>query len=104
MRDLALLACELIACLGAPLAHLLSSRRELDPSALGERFNTHCSEPLVCHPELTPRVDPTILASEPLAVQQMSPGCADPDAGPLEPFDRLAIECLGDLALAEQRP
>src|SRR6516225_4831815 len=98
MRDLALLTCELIACLGTPLAHLLPSRRELDPSALGERFNTHRSEPFVCHAELSPRVDPTILTSEPLAVQQMSPGCGDADAGPLEPFDRLAIECVGDLA------
>src|SRR5215472_16965324 len=104
MRDLALLTCEVIACLGALLAHLLSSRREFDPSALGERFNTHRGEPLVCHAELSPRVDPTILASKPLAVQQMSPGCGDADASPLEPFDRLAIECVGDLALAEQRP
>src|SRR5262249_7318472 len=103
MRDLALLTCELIACLRAPLAHLLSSRRELDPRALGERFNTHRSEPLVCHAELSPRVDPSILTSEPLPVQQLSSGCGDADTGPLEPFDRLAIECVGDLALADQR-
>ena len=44
------------------------------------------------------------LAAQPFAVEQVRAGELHADAGAAEPVDRLAVEALGGLALAEQRP
>src|SRR5438105_118980 len=54
--------------------------------------------------ELLARVEPTALPAQPFAVQEMATGELDPDAGPLEPLDRLAIEGLRRFPLGQQRP
>src|SRR5207302_2825408 len=41
-------------------------------------------------------------AAEPLAVEEMGPGELDTDAGSAEPVDRLPVEALGVLAVAQQ--
>jgi hypothetical protein len=48
------------------------------------------------------RVDPPALASQPLAVEQMTAGELSSDAGTAEASDGLAVETLGGVALAEQ--
>ena len=42
--------------------------------ALGERFHADCGEHLVGRAKLVARVDPAVLATQPLPVEQMSPG------------------------------
>src|SRR3954465_12277244 len=54
--------------------------------------------------QLLPRVEPAALPTQPFAVQEVSAGELHPDASPGEPLDRLAIEPLGGLAIANERP
>ena len=49
-------------------------------------------------------VDPALLAAQPLPVEQTGAGELDADPGALEPLDRLAVERVGAVALAQQRP
>jgi hypothetical protein len=53
--------------------------------------------------QLLARVDAPALAAQPLAVEQMGAGELDADAGTPEARDRLAVEVLGGLVLAQQR-
>src|SRR2546423_13121768 len=54
--------------------------------------------------QLLARIEPPALPAQPFAVQEVSAGEVHPDASPGEPLDRLAIEPLGGLAIAEERP
>src|SRR4051794_41829062 len=54
--------------------------------------------------QLLARVEPAALPAQPFAVQEVSAGELHPDASPGEPLDRLAIEPLGGLAIAKERP
>ena len=54
--------------------------------------------------QLLARVHAPVLAPEPFAVEQTGAGELDADPGALEPLDRLAVERLGGVALAHQRP
>ena len=50
------------------------------------------------------RVDAAVLAAQPLAVEQVRAGELGTQPGPAEPLDRLAVQALGGLAVAQQRP
>ena len=54
-------------------------------------------------PELFPGVDAAVLAAQPFAVQQVRAGQFRAEPGAAEPFDRLPVEVLRRLALADQR-
>src|SRR4051794_41956960 len=54
--------------------------------------------------QLLARVEPAALPAQPFAVQEVSAGELHADASPGEPLDRLAIEPLGGLAIAKERP
>src|SRR3954468_4012239 len=54
--------------------------------------------------ELDTRIDPAILAAQPLPVEQMSPGELGTPPGPSQFLDRLAMQALGTLTLAQQCP
>src|SRR5204862_6135100 len=49
-------------------------------------------------------VNPPILAAQPFAVMEMRAGQLHADAGAPKPLDRLAVEAVGFLAFAQQRP
>src|SRR5439155_2130092 len=71
--------------------------------AVSERLSTHRDEHFVGRAQLLARVYPPALASQPLAVEQMGARELHAHAGPAEVRDRLAVEALGDLALAHKR-
>ena len=71
--------------------------------ALGERLHADRGEQVVGGAQLRARVDAAILAAQPLAVEQVRAGELGTQPRAAEPLDRLAIEPLGGLALAQQR-
>src|SRR5690242_16571866 len=78
--NLLFLCGQLVACLVASLAHLLTRCQELSFGALRECFHSDRGEHLVSCAELLPGVDATILATQPLAVVQVRSGKLDADA------------------------
>ena len=86
-----------------PLAHLLARRQQLAPGALGERLHADRGELVVGGAELRARVDPPVLAAQPLAVEQVRAGELRAQPRAAQPLDRLAVQALGALALAQQR-
>ena len=74
MGDLPLLRGQIIARLNRPLAHRLAGRPRLAAGALGERLHADRYELVVRGAELGPRVDPAMLASQPLAIEQVRAG------------------------------
>ena len=87
---------------GRALADGLAGGQELAPGALGERLDAHAGEHVVGRAQLLARVDAAALAAQPFAVEQMAAGELDAQAGPAEPRDRLTVEIVGDIAVAEQ--
>src|SRR3954470_13210374 len=73
-RDLALLRRQVVARIDRPLAYLLACRQKLLACALGERLHPDRDEHFVGAAQLLPRVDPAVLAAQPLPIEQMSPG------------------------------
>ena len=53
--------------------------------------------------QLVAGVEPPVLATEPLAVEQVGPGQLGPQRGAAQPLDRLGVALLGLLAFADQR-
>src|SRR4029450_5415757 len=116
----------LLACLDGGFAGPLAGGEQLAGGALGERLHPHRREQLVSGAQLLTRVQPAALAAQPFAVDKMragelgaDAGTAGPphpfpeerrragepgaDAGTAEPVDRLTVEVLGRLALAQER-
>jgi hypothetical protein len=54
--------------------------------------------------QLLARLGPAALPSQPLPVQQVGAGQVGAQPGPGQALDRLAVQALGGLALAQQRP
>ena len=102
--DLQFLRGELIARLDLALADGLTRGQQLATAALGERLHPHRGEAFVGSPELLARVPAAALPAEPLAVQKMGADQGGTRAGAAEPLDRLAVEALRGLTVAEQRP
>ena len=89
---------QIVARLDRPLAHRLAGRQQLTAGALGERLHADRRELVVRGAQLRTRVDPAILAAQPLAVEQVRAGELGPQPGAAQPLDRLAIQPLGGVA------
>jgi hypothetical protein len=89
---------------GACERTLSPSRQQLAASALGECVGADRVEVVVREPELFARVDPPILAAQPLPVQQASAGKMNRHPPPSEALDRLAIQVVGSVAFGDERP
>src|SRR3954468_3236776 len=103
-RDLALLRGQIVASLDGSPPHLLAGGLKLLAGALGERLHADRGQHLVGRAQLVARVDPAVLAAQPLPVEQMSPGELGTPPGPCQSLDRLAIQALGALTLAQECP
>src|SRR5829696_1287475 len=103
-RDLSLLRGQVVARLDRTLAHLLAGHLKLSACAIGESLHPDRRELVVGGTELDTRIDPAILAAQPLPVEQMSPGELRTPPGPSQSLDRLAIQALGTLTLTQQCP
>src|SRR5690349_20800571 len=101
--DLLLLRGELVACLGAALADLLAGREELAACAFGEGLHADDGEHLVGRAELFAGVDPAALAAKPLAVEEVGTRGLRAERRAAQAIDGLAVEILGDGAVAQQR-
>ena len=73
------------------------------PGAFGERLHPDRRELLIRGAELRAGVDAAILASQPLAVEQVRACELRAQSGAAQPLDSLSIQALGGLALAHQR-
>jgi hypothetical protein len=87
-----------------PLAHLLARRLKLLTRALGERLHPDRGQHLVGRAQLLARVDPAILAAQPLAIEKVRAGELRTEPGAPQPLDRLAVKIVGGRPGAEQRP
>src|SRR3954468_24594504 len=101
--DLGLLRGELLAGLDAAFADALAGCQQLALGTLGERLGAHGIEHLERGAQLLAGVQATPLIPQPLAVDEMGAGEVHPQARASEPLDRLSIQALGRVALAEQR-
>ena len=72
-RDLELLGRQRIPVVGRDPARGLTGGEELAARPLCEPVGTHVAEALVCDTQLLARVDPTVLAPEPLSVHEPAP-------------------------------
>src|ERR687898_3229940 len=102
--DLLLLRRELVARLGGALANLLARGEQLMARSIREPLRAHGREHVVRAAQLVAGVDPPVLAAQPLAIQEVRARELRTQRGAAQPIDRLEIEALGKLALAEQRP
>src|SRR3954452_1206836 len=98
-RDLPLLGGENVARRDGPLAHFLPRRKQLTPGPLAESVHPDRRELVVRGTEFDTRVDPAILAAQPLPVEQMRPGEVRTPPGPRQFPDRLVMQALGTLTL-----
>src|SRR3954465_8283885 len=103
-RDLPLLRGQIVPRLDDPPPHLLAGGLKLLAGALGERLHADRGEHLVGRAQLVARVDPAILAAQPLPVEQMSAGELGTKRGPRQSLDGLAMQALGALTLAQECP
>ena len=76
--------------------------KEFASCSLGEPIEPHPVEHLVSGAQLLAGVDPPPLGSQPFAVDQMRAGELHSHAATAEPVDRLAVEPVREVALAEQ--
>ena len=88
--------------LGAP-PRGLTRGQELVTGALGKPLGPDVAEHLVGGSKLLARVDAPVLATQPFAVQEPGAGEVDHATAAREPLDRLAVEGLRILSLAQQR-
>jgi len=82
----------------------LADGQQLAAGPLREGLHADRSEHVIRSAQLRPRLVPPVLATQPLAVQQVRAGEFDTKAGSAEPIERLTITGLGVLAVAEQGP
>src|SRR6516165_10526003 len=101
--DLPFLGRELVARVGAALAHLLARCHQLPAGALGEGLHPDPGEQVVGRTQLLARVDAAALAAQPLPVEQMRAGKLRADFGAAEPLDRTAIQEIRVVAAGQQR-
>src|SRR3954452_6870740 len=102
-RDLDLLGGQLPPGLDPAFAHALAGGQQLTLGAPGERLGAHGREQLERITQLMAGVDAAPLAAQPLAIEQVGPRKLHAHAGARQPLERLLIEALGGLAVAEQR-
>src|SRR3954471_16229731 len=102
--DLRLLRGEPVTRVGRALAHSLAGRHPLTSRAFSESVHAGDLRPHpVRDPEMLTSFGAPALASQPLAVDQVSAGEGRTYPRAAQTHDRLAIQLLGNVALAEQR-
>ena len=89
---------------GGARGYPLAGGAQLARGSFREPVGSHGGEHLVREAQLLPGVDAPVLAAQPLAVEQIGAPEFHADAGAAKAVDRLAVEGLGRLALAEQCP
>ena len=90
---------------GGALAGSLAGRPAvLAPGPLGEPGRAHRLEHVVGSAYLLARVGALAPPAQPFAVQQVGTGQLQAELGAAEPVDRLAVQAVGGLAVAQQRP
>src|SRR6266516_474021 len=85
------------------VADLLAGGEQFPASALGEGVGADHGEQVVSGAQLAARVEPPVLATEPLAVEQVGPGKLGPQRCAAKQLDRLGVAALRIVAFAEQR-
>src|SRR4051794_37743070 len=102
--DLGLLRGEPVTGVGRALAHRLAGRHQLTSRAFSESVYAGDLGPhFVRDPEMLTSFGASALASQPLAVDQVGAGERRTDPRAAQTRDRLAIQLLSNVALAEQR-
>src|SRR3954465_10989326 len=101
--DLRLLRGEPVTRVGRALAHRLAGRHPLPSRAVSEPRHAELPPHLVREPEMLTSSGAPALASQPLAVDQVGAGERRTYPRAAQTRDRLAIELLSNVALAEQR-
>src|SRR5205814_1180132 len=102
-RDELLLGRELVARPRGALAHLRARGEQLVPGAFGERVDAHGDERVVGSLKLLARVDAPTRTTQPLAEEQPAARELGTEPGAPQAIDRLAVQALGRLTLAQQR-
>jgi hypothetical protein len=87
-----------------PLADPLPRRDQLATGAFGECLGPGRYEDLVRCPQLVPGVDAPVLTAQPLPVDQVSASEGHDAPAAAQLVDRLPVEELGVMALADQGP
>jgi hypothetical protein len=77
--------------------------RDVTPSLRNTFFRWYSTERLKRGAQLLSGVEAAPLAAQPLPVQKLRPGELESYPGAGEVHDRLAVETVGDIALAQQR-
>src|SRR5580693_813510 len=90
--------------LDGAFADLATAGPQLDARPFGKRRGADRIKDLMGAGELIAGVTPAPLAAQPLAVDQVGAPQFHPQAGAAETVDRLTVEVLGVLAVADQRP
>ena len=85
------------------LAHLLPGGQQLAPGPPGERLGAHHGQHAVGGSQLGAGVSAAVLAAQPFAIDQVGTGELRAQPGAAEPVDRLTVQVLGGLAVAQQR-
>ncbi len=101
--DLRLLRGEAVARLGAALAHRLAGGHPFTAGAFGEPVHADLRIHAVRNPELLARVHAPAFASQPLTVEEVRTRKRGTHPRAAQPRDRLAVQALGNVGLAEQR-
>src|SRR5918996_3597060 len=101
--DLDLLGGEVLAGLDGALAGPLAGGQQLPIRPRRERLDAHVGKHPVGGAQLLTRVAAATLPPKPLPVLQMSAGQLHANAGSGQALDRLEVEALHPLALAQQR-
>ena len=101
--NVSLLRRELAEGLDCALACLLPGSQKLAARALGEAVRPDAAEHLVGGTELFARIGATVLATQPLAIQEASAGKMNDDTAAGESLNRLAVERIGRPIVTQQR-
>jgi hypothetical protein len=100
-RNLSLLGGELLARFDGALADALAGGLQLTLGARDECLRAHAREQLERGAQLVAGVEAAPLATQPLAVEQVGPCELQAHAGAPQPRDRLLVEPIGGVAVAE---
>src|SRR5919106_1305517 len=101
--DLSLVRCEQAARLVGARAGGLAGCRELATGALRKPLGSEAAERVVGGTKLLARVQASVLATQPFAVQELGSGQVRGEAAAGQPLDRLLVEGFGGRAVGQQR-
>ena len=101
--DLRLLRGQLVQRVHGPPAGTLTCRLQLEPCPLGERVHSGVSEELVRGSQLLAGIQTPALTPKPFAVEEVGASELHADPCALELADRVHVELIGFIAIAEQR-